>query len=320
MKLTAITFIARRLVFAVVLLLVVTLLVYSLLSLSGVSPIARIIGGETLSEEQLEALRAKNHLDDPFIVQYGYWLIDALQLDFGRSIGSNQTVTSMIAERLPITLGLAGISLFIVVIVGVPAGVIAGTRRGTWVDRLVSSMTTLGLSAPTFALGIVLLYVFGVTLAWFPVYGPGSEGLADRVWHLVLPSFALSLSLTAIVARQTRAAMLNISEQDFVTFAKARGLRRRRIIVHYLLRNAALPVITVTGLLVITLVGGTVLIEQVFSLDGVGQLMLRSVRTADIAVVQGITVFIALAVVLTNLIVDLVTMLVDPRTRYATKG
>ena len=317
---TAVTFIGKRLAFAALLLLVVTLLVYSLLALSGVSPISRIVGGSSPSQDQLEVLRAKYHLDDPFIVQYGYWLIDAMQFDFGRSIGSNQTVSSMIAERLPTTLGLAGICLIVVVMVGVPAGMIAGSRRGTWVDRLVSVGATLGLSAPTFALGIVLLYVFGVALGWFPVYGPGSSGLVDRLWHLVLPSFALSLSLTAIVARQTRAAMLNVSQQDFVTFAKSRGLSRRRIYLHYVLRNAALPVITVTGLLVITLVGGTVLIEQVFSLDGVGQLMVRAVRTADVAVVQGITVFIALAVVTTNLVVDLVTMLVDPRTRYATRG
>ena len=317
---TAVTFIGKRLAFAALLLLVVTLLVYSLLALSGVSPISRIVGGSSPSQDQLEVLRAKYHLDDPFIVQYGYWLIDAMQFDFGRSIGSNQTVSSMIAERLPTTLGLAGICLIVVVMVGVPAGMIAGSRRGTWVDRLVSVGATLGLSAPTFALGIVLLYVFGVALGRFPVYGPGSSGLVDRLWHLVLPSFALSLSLTAIVARQTRAAMLNVSQQDFVTFAKSRGLSRRRIYLHYVLRNAALPVITVTGLLVITLVGGTVLIEQVFSLDGVGQLMVRAVRTADVAVVQGITVFIALAVVTTNLVVDLVTMLVDPRTRYATRG
>ena len=317
---TAVVFILKRLAFAVLLLLVVSLLVFSLLALSGVSPITRIVGGETPSASQLAALEAEYHLNDPWLVQYGYWLRDAVQLDFGRSIGSNQTVTSLIGERLPITLGLGVICLIAVVAIGIPAGMIAGSRRGTWIDRLLSSSMTLGLSAPTFALGIVLLYLFGVQLEWFPVYGPGSEGFGDRLKHLVLPACALSLSLVAIVGRQTRAAMLNVTQQDFIVFARARGLSTGRILLRYALRNAALPVITVTGLIVITLVGGTVLIEQVFSLDGVGQLMIRSIRTNDVAVVQGVTIFIAIAVVLTNLLVDLLSMVVDPRTRYATRG
>lgn len=317
---TAVVFILKRLAFAVLLLLVVSLLVFSLLSLSGVSPITRIVGGETPSASQLAALEAEYHLNDPWLVQYGYWLRDAVQLDFGRSIGSNQTVTSLIGERLPVTLGLAVICLIAVVSIGIPAGMIAGSRRRTWIDRLLSSSMTLGLSAPTFALGIVLLYLFGVQLEWFPVYGPGSEGFGDRLKHLVLPACALSLSLVAIVGRQTRAAMLNVTQQDFIVFARARGLSPGRILLRYALRNAALPVITVTGLIVITLVGGTVLIEQVFSLDGVGQLMIRSIRTNDVAVVQGVTIFIAIAVVLTNLLVDLLSMVVDPRTRYATRG
>ena len=317
---TAVVFILKRLAFAVLLLLVVSLLVFSLLALSGVSPITRIVGGETPSASQLAALEAEYHLNDPWLVQYGYWLRDAVQLDFGRSIGSNQTVTSLIGERLPVTLGLAVICLIAVVSIGIPAGMIAGSRRRTWIDRLLSSSMTLGLSAPTFALGIVLLYLFGVQLEWFPVYGPGSEGFGDRLKHLVLPACALSLSLVAIVGRQTRAAMLNVTQQDFIVFARARGLSPGRILLRYALRNAALPVITVTGLIVITLVGGTVLIEQVFSLDGVGQLMIRSIRTNDVAVVQGVTIFIAIAVVLTNLLVDLLSMVVDPRTRYATRG
>ena len=317
---TAVIFILKRLAFAVLLLFVVSLLVFSLLSLSGVSPITRIIGGETPSPAQLAALKAEYHLNDPWFVQYAYWLRDAVQLNFGRSIGSNQTVTSLIGERLPITLGLAVICLTAVVAIGIPAGMIAGSRRGTWIDRVLSSVMTLGLSAPTFALGIVLLYVFGVELGWFPVYGPGSGGFGDRLQHLLLPACALSLSLVAIVGRQTRAAMLSVTQQDFIVFARARGLSPARILLRYALRNAALPIITVTGLIVITLVGGTVLIEQVFSLDGVGQLMIRSIETNDVAVVQGVTVFIAIAVVLTNLLVDLLSMVVDPRTRYATRG
>ncbi|MGE0167002.1 ABC transporter permease [Nocardioides sp.] len=315
----ATAFVAKRLVFAIFLLLVVSFIVFSLQSLSKGSFVATVLGGRPASPEQVQQVRDEFHLDDPLLVRYGMWLHDAARFDFGRSIKSDTSVTSAIAERLPVTLELTVLTIVIVVLVGVPLGLISGIRRGSFLDRFFTTTSVIGLSAPVFATGIFLLYVFGVYLGWFPAFGAGDGGL-DRLRHLFLPAVALAATMVAIVARQTRAVTLDIMRQDFVTFARARGLGRRRVLVHYALRNVAVPVVTVTGLLLIYLIGGTILVEQVFSIEGLGKLMVSAVETTDIPVVQGITLVFAVFVVLVTLAVDLLTMWIDPRTMYPAQG
>ena len=309
-------FVAKRLLFAVFLLFVVSFLVFSLQSLSKGSFVSSVLGGRPATPEQVQAVRDQYNLDDPLLTRYWLWLQDAVQLDFGRSIKSDTSVVAAIEGRLPVTLELTLLTIIIVVLVGVPLGMISGIRQGTILDRFFTTTSVVGLSAPVFATGIFLLYVFGVYLGWFPAFGAGDGGFLDRLHHLVLPAVALAATMVAIVARQTRAVTLDIMRQDFVTFARARGLSQRRIVLSYALRNVAVPVVTVTGLLLIYLIGGTILVEQVFSLEGLGKLMVTSVDSSDIPVVQGITLIFAVFVVLVTLVVDLVTMWIDPRTMY----
>jgi peptide/nickel transport system permease protein len=312
--------VARRLVFAAFLLLVVSFLVFSLQSLSKGSFVATVLGGRPASADRVQGIRDQYHLDDPLLLRYWYWLKDAVQLDFGRSVRSDTTVLAAIEGRLPVTLELTALTIIIVVLVGVPLGMVSGIRHGTFLDRLFTTTSVVGLSAPVFATGIFLLYVFGVYLSWFPAFGAGDGGFLDRLHHLILPAVALAATMVAIVARQTRAVTLEIMDQDFVTFARARGLSRSRVLLSYALRNVAVPVVTVTGLLLIYLIGGTILVEQVFSIEGIGQLMVTSVETSDVPVVQGITLVFALFVVFVTLVVDLVSMWIDPRTMYSAEA
>jgi len=313
-------FVAKRIAFAAALLVVVSFLVFSLQSFSKGSFVATVLGSRPATPAQVQQVRHEFHLDDPLLTRYGIWLDDAVHLDFGRSIKSDTSVQSAIESRIPVTMELIALTMLIVVLVGVPLGMASGMRRGTFLDRFLTTTSVIGLSAPVFATGIFLLYVFGVYLGWFPAYGVGDGGILDRLRHLALPAVALAATMVAIVARQMRAVTLTIMEQDFVTFARARGLGRRRVLVSYALRNVAVPVVTVSGLLLIYLIGGTILVEQVFSIEGLGKLMVSSVGSNDIPVVQGITLFFALFVVLVTLVVDLLTMWIDPRTMYPTEG
>lgn len=317
---TSVKFIGKRLAFSVLLLLTVSFLVFSLQSLSKDSIVATVLGGRPATPEQVAQVRSDYHLDDPFLVRFATWLGDAAQLDFGRSIRTDQPVTSVVLDRLPVTLELTLLTIVLIVVVGVPLGMLAGIRKGTLIDRAVTTVSIVGLSAPVFATGIFLLYIFGVFLGWFPAFGAGDAGLVDRLHHLMLPSLALAATMVAIVARQTRAVTLSVMQQDYVTFARARGLSRRRILVRYALRNVSVPIVTITGLLLIYLIGGTILVEQVFSIEGLGKLMVSSVEDSDVPVVQGIALVFAVFVVLVTLLVDLLAMWIDPRTMYPSEG
>jgi peptide/nickel transport system permease protein len=315
----ALIVVAKRLAATVALLLVISLLIFSLLWLSPGSTLATLIGTRPATPQTVAAITREYHLHEGFAAQYLHWLAGAIHLDFGRSIESGASVTSVIAAHAPITLELATYTLLLTVLVGVPAGMLAGIRRGSSIDRGLSGLLVVCFSAPGFAVGIVLLYVFGVELGWFPVYGAGN-GLLGRIYHLTLPAIAFSIFLTAIVARQTRAAILDVMERDYIVFARARGLSECRILVRYALRNIAVPVVNTIGVVLIVALSGALFIEEVFSLQGDGYLMYQSVTSRDIPVVQGLAMFVALLVVIVNLAVDVLTLAVDPRTRYPARA
>jgi peptide/nickel transport system permease protein len=310
---TIVLFLAKRLAAMVAVLLVVSFLVFSLLTLSPGSIVATLLGTRPATPATVAAIKAQYHLNSPFLVQYWQWLSGAVRGDFGRSVQSGATVTSLIASHLPVTLELALYALVLVVVV-------AGIGRGRLFDRGASALTVVGMSAPGFALGLLLVYVFGVALNWFPVYGAGSSQFFDRMAHLTLPAVALATGLAALIVRQTRAAVLDVMEQDYITFARARGLSSPRILLRYALRNTALPVVTAAGLLLIVAISATVLVETVFSIPGAGQLMVQSIQAKDIPVVQGLALFVALLVVLVNLVVDAAGLVIDPRIRAAAGG
>ncbi|GAA1592608.1 ABC transporter permease [Kribbella hippodromi] len=312
-------YVLRRLGVGALLLVIASFFVFSLLYISPGRPEQILLGGRPATPEIMAAIRAKYSLDDPFLVQYGRWFLEAIRLDFGQSIVTDQPVTTVLAERSLPTLALSVAGLVLTMIIAVPAGMYAAAKRNKVGDRLVSMLTLLGMSAPTFAVGVLLLYVFGVALAWFPVFGNG-EGFGSQLQHLVLPAIALAVTQIAYVTRQTRAAALSVYGQDYVTFARSRGLGRSLIWRRYALLNSSLPIVTASGLLLAYTLAGAVLVEVTFSREGLGSLMLQAVQSKDIPVVQGLVAFAAVTVTLVNLGVDLINLAIDPRLRKEVIG
>jgi len=314
-------FILRRLGAGILLLLVLSFVVFALLAISPGSPIQTLIGTRPATPALINSLEAQYHLRSPFLVQYWYWLSDAVRLNFGESISvqTDSPVRTIIGQHMGISLELAIYAFVLVLIFGIPLGMAAGIRRGRLTDRVVSLTSTIAISAPAFVMSILLLYIFGVALGWFPVYGVGT-GFVQRVEHLTLPAVALAAFLAAIVIRQTRAATLDVMHQDYIAFARIRGLSPWRVLLRYALRNSCLPVVTSAGLLLIIALSAAVIVEQVFSLPGVGSLLLTAVTDKDIPVVQGIAMALGAAVVVINLAVDLSALVLDPRTRVTVKG
>ena len=264
----------------------------------------------------LQAIRHQYHLDDPFLTQYWLWLKQALELNFGSSIRTGQSVTAVMRSSGGVTLFLGLYGFCIAMAAGVPLGILAALRRRTLVDRAIVGLSVIGVSAPAFASGIFLLYFFAVLLGWFPVFGPGT-GFTDRLWHLALPAIALALTAMALVVKLTRVAVINALDQDFVTFARARGLSSWRVLRIYVLRNALIPVVTAGGLILGYMLSGAVLVEVTFAVPGLGALLVDSVNFKDVPVVQAIVLLVALLIVIVNLLTDIAYVLIDPRIRLA---
>ncbi|MCG2799946.1 MAG: ABC transporter permease [Cellulomonas sp.] len=307
--------IGRRLAATTALLLTLSFLVFSLLYLAPGDVARNLLGTRPVSDEALAAVREKFGLDQPFLVQYWHWLSGALTGDLGDSVRSGSAVSAVLGQRVGLTLQLTVLAFVIALGIGIPAGVQAARRHGSAQDRTIVGLAVIGVAAPGFAVGLLLLYVFAVMLGWFPVYGTGQTPL-DRLWHLALPAVALAAGLAALVVKVTRTAVLRELESDYVTFARARGLRPRAVARLYL-TNAAIPVLTSAGLLLAFLFGGTILVETTFSLPGLGSLLAESITFKDIPVVQAVTLVVAVAISLAGLVVDLLTLAVDPRVRRA---
>ena len=304
-------YILRRLAGAAVVLTLLSFLVFSLLYLVPGDPVKILVGTRRLTPEVRQAVTARYGLDEPLFVRYWHWLTRALTGDFGDSVRSATPVTDVLASRVSLTAWLTIGAFILAVAVGIPLGIAAARRRGSWVDRTIVGWSVVGVSAPGFALGLVLLYVFGLMLGWFPVFGEGS-GLVDTLWHLALPSIALATGIGAMLVRITRAAVGAELSQDYVTFARSRGVPHRRITAMYV-RGAALPIITSAGLILGTLFGSTVLVEEAFSLPGLGQLLADSITYKDVPVVQAIALLVAFVIIGVTLIVDVAAFAVDPR-------
>ncbi|WP_250213641.1 ABC transporter permease [Acrocarpospora catenulata] len=307
-------FIVRRLAAMVVMLALVSFLVFSLVHLAPGNPVDALLGQKPRTPETVAALTAQFHLDRPFLEQYAIWASGALRFDFGTAIQSGLPVMTQIASRLPVSIALGIFAFLLTMIVGVGLGILAAMRRGRTADRVTTASVVVGLSTPTFVAAILLLYVFAVLLSWFPAYGKGSGGL-DTLWHLTLPAIALALGSCAYVVKHTRAAMIDVLDQDYITFARARGLSRTRILLTYSLRNALIPVITIGGVVLGGLIVGAVLVEVTFSIQGIGQLLVQSAGAKDLPVIQGVTMLIGVLIISINLCADVIYMLVDPRLR-----
>lgn len=307
-------FTVRRLAVLVLLLIVISFVTFSLLYIAPGNLIDILLGARPHTAATVRALTSEYHLNKPFLVQYWLWARQAVHFNFGTSIQTSLSVSSEIGARLSLTLFLGIYSFILTMIFGIGFGVASALRRGGVVDRGLVGAAMLGLSTPAFVAGVALLFVFAIKVRWFPAYGVGT-GFFDELWHLTLPSVALAVTTAAYVSRHTRAAVIGVLDQDYVVFARARGLSQRRVLQTYLLRNALIPVITISGVILSSLIVGVVLVEVTFSLPGLGSLLVTAATTKDLPVLQGVVMLFAIVIVVANLLADIIYMLVDPRIR-----
>jgi peptide/nickel transport system permease protein len=309
--------IVRRLVATLPVMLVVALAVFGLLHLTPGDP-AVIIAGDYATSEDIARIRARLGLDQPFLSQVGLWLGRVLRGDLGTSIFSGLPVSTLIGQRAGTTISLTALAMAISVGIGVPLGILAAWRQGSWLDRLVMMMAVSGFSMPVFWLGFLLVYVFAISFHWLPVQGyrPLGDGLWPFLRHLILPAVTLSVVYLALIARMTRASMLNVLGEDYIRTAFAKGLAPRRVLVRHALKNASLPVVTIIGIGVALLIGGAVVTESVFALPGLGRLTVDAIIKRDYPVIQGVILVVSGAYVLINLVIDMLYVVLDPRIRY----
>ena len=308
---------ARRVLSTVPVMAIVALFVFSLLYIAPGDP-AAIIAGDQASPADVERIRAGLGLDRPFLIRFGEWLWNVLQGNLGTSIFTNLPVTKMIGQRLEPTISLMILTLILSVGIAVPMGVLAAWKQGTMVDRLIMIMAVFGFSVPVFVVGYLLAYVFALELDWFPVQGytPIVNGFGPWLSNLVLPSVALGGVYIALIARITRATMLEVLSQDYIRTAKAKGVGSRTVLFLHALKNAAVPIVTVIGIGVALLIGGAVVTESVFAIPGLGRLVVDAILRRDYPVIQGVVLLFSFVYVLVNLGVDLLYTVFDPRIRY----
>jgi peptide/nickel transport system permease protein len=311
------SFITRRVMQTFVVLIIVTFIVFLLLYLIPGDPARTMLGIEA-SAQDVAALRSQLGLDRPMMVQFGSWLFHVLQGDLGRSIQFHQPVSHLITTRLPVTIYIGILALILSTILGVGAGVISAVRRGTVLDQAITVFANAGVAVPVFWLGILGIYLFALQLGWLPVQGYTSpfENLAFSIQQIIMPVLCLAMVPLATLVRQSRSAMLEVIQQDYIRTAWSKGLKERRIIIRHALRNAMIPIVTVLGLSVRYVVSGSVLIETVFNIPGMGRLIVSGVFNKDFILVQGCVLIVALAIAITNLAVDISYAFIDARIRY----
>ena len=321
-------FILRRLIQALVVMVVVAFIAFLLFQYVG-DPVVFLLGQDA-TPEQIRELRSALGLDQPFFVQFGHFLVNAAQGEFGLSLRQGAKVSRLIAERFPATLELSLVAAMLALLLGIPMGVYAALRRGTFLSQVFMTVSLLGVSLPTFFIGILLILVFAVTLGWFPSFGRGetvqigwwtSGLLTPKGWHhIVLPAVTLAIFQLTLIMRLVRAEMLEVLRTDYIKFARARGLTNRAIHFGHALKNTLVPVMTITGLQLGGLIAFAIITETVFQWPGMGLLFIQAVTFADIPVMAAYLCLIALIFVVINLIVDLLYFVVDPRLRVGTVG
>ena len=310
-------YILRRLLQTIPVMLVVAVFIFLMLRLTPYDP-AAIIAGDSATAEQVAQIRSQLGLNDPIVQQFFNWLGKVLSGDLGQSFFFKKTVAELIGERIEPTLSLAFFTIVIAVLVAVPLGVLAAHRQGTWVDRLVMGFSVLGFSVPTFVVGYLLIYVFAVWLNWLPVQG--YQHISEGVWgwaeRLILPALTLSVIYVALIARMTRASLLEVLSEDYIRTARAKGQIERKVLFRHALRNAAVPIVTVIGLGIALLIGGVVVTESLYTIPGLGRLTVDAVLARDYPTIQAVILLFSFVYVMINLAVDLTYTLLDPRIRY----
>jgi len=310
-------YVIRRVLATIPVMGVVALFVFSLLHLAPGDP-AAIIAGDQATTEVVERIRQQLGLNEPFLTQFGRWIFAVLHGDLGFSIFSNQPVSLMIFQRIEPTIALAVCAMLISIVVAVPMGVLAAWKAGTWIDRAVMAFAVAGFSFPTFVIGYLLILAFALWLNVLPVQGYTSisEGVLPFLESIILPSVTLGIVLMALIARMTRAAMLEVLSQDYIRTAQAKGLGNARVLLAHALKNASVPIVTTIGLAFALLISGAIVTETVFSIPGVGRLTVDAILQRDYPLIQGLVLVFSASYVLLNLLVDISYTFLDPRIRY----
>jgi peptide/nickel transport system permease protein len=310
-------YIVRRILATIPVMGVVALFVFSLLYLAPGDP-AAIIAGDTATVADIIHIRQKLGLDQPFLVQFGHWVWRLLHGDLGISIFTNLPVTTLIEQRVEPTVALTISTLIFTIPIAVPLGVLAAWKAGTWIDRAVMIFAVLGFSVPTFVLAYLLIGGFSIALDLLPVQGYSSifNGFGPFISHLILPTITLGCFYAALVARITRASMLDVLAQDYVRTAQAKGLSTREVLVGHALKNAAVPIVTIIGIGIALLISGVVITETVYAIPGIGRLTVDAILRRDYPIIQGVILLFSAAYVIINLLVDISYTFLDPRIRY----
>jgi peptide/nickel transport system permease protein len=310
----------RRLLYFIPVIFLVTVVVFSITMLLPGDPALAFLGEANMRDKvAYEAMRKELGLDRPLPVQYALWLGKALQGDLGRSVRTHEAVTAALAARLPVTLELAAVSLGIALLIAIPVGIVSATRPNSKLDTVATVVAVSGVALPEFFVGILLIYLFAVGLQLLPPSGfvPLSAGLWPNLKSILLPALSLGLALNAVTMRQVRASLIEVMGEDYITVARAKGLSEGTVIRIHALKNAMIPVITVIGLQVGRLFGGTVVVETIFAFPGMGRLAADSIFFRDFPALQGVVLVMALAVLVCNLLTDVLYAYVDPRIRFA---
>ncbi len=310
-------YIIRRLLATIPVMVVVAIFVFLLLHLTPGDP-AAVIAGDDATPEAVDGIRTKLGLDQPIHVQFGIYAANLLRGDLGTSIFSNLPVLTLVKQRLEPTLVLAASTLVMAVLLAIPMGVLAAWKARTFIDRLVMGFSVLGFAVPGFLVGYLLIYVFAIELKWLPVQGyrPLSQGIDQTARSIILPALALSMAYMALIARMTRASMLDVLSQDYIRTAKAKGVATLIVLLRHALKNAAVPIITVIGIGLTLLISGVVITETVFNIPGLGRLTVDAILKRDYPIIQGLIILFAGAKVLVNLLIDISYVFFDPRIRY----
>lgn len=311
-------FVGSRLLTALVQLLVIATIVFAVMHLMPGDPVMMVLGAESNpSPETVAAMRRQLGLDQPFLTQYTTWLANAARFDFGISLSDNYPVADYLAVALPKTLELAFAAIIIATLIGVPFGVMAALRRGSWVDTTLTSLATLGISVPVYILGALLIVLFALELGWLPSSGymDISRNATEHFRRLALPAFSLGFGLAAAIARMTRSSVLEILDRDFVRAVRAKGMTERVVIWRHVLGNAAIPVVAIIGLQLGNLMGGTVLVEALFNWPGLSSRLVNAVQNRNYPMVQGAVLVIAAMFIVINLTVEMLYGVLDPRIR-----
>ncbi|MBN1188837.1 MAG: ABC transporter permease [Dehalococcoidales bacterium] len=316
-----ITFIIRRLLLSIIVLVIVSALVFVAMRILPGDPIFMLLTQSQqteITQEQIDLLRQEYGLDKSLAVQYLNWLGGMVRGDLGMSILTNLPVADEILRRLPITLNIGLPAFLLGIVLGIPAGVLCAVRRGTFIDTLVTTFSNIGITIPVFWLGFILIYLFSIKLGWLPALGYTSplDDLVLNIKQIILPIICLAVFPISATSRQTRSSVLDVMKQDYIRTAWSKGLRERVIIAKHALKNSLIPVVTLSGMGLSMIIGGSVIVETVFNIPGMGRLAVQSVFSQDYPYVQGIVLFVAIVVLLANLLTDIAYGYLDPRIRY----